>query len=147
MPAACGKDLPGNVYALPVELSRDEMAHYVTQDNDALEMSVTAEPLEEGVSISGVQPKVGAIKDGDRCVGRTKDHDTHIIGKLPVVATINVARGRGAVPQAGPSCGCETCEAYLEPPEKLALDHGYDRNSPTSTRRSDYSVEVRANSH
>ncbi len=58
---------------------------FVTQGQDALEMSVTADPLEEGVSLSGVQPKLGVIRDGERYVGRTKDHDTHIIAKLPVV--------------------------------------------------------------
>ena len=41
MLAACGKDLPGNVYAMPIALSQDEMARYVTQHQDALEMSVT----------------------------------------------------------------------------------------------------------
>lgn len=40
---------------------------------------MTAEPLDDGVSLSGVQPKVGVIKEGGRYVGRTKMQDTHII--------------------------------------------------------------------
>ena len=126
MLAACGKDLPGKVCALPVALSRDELAHYVTQDNDALEMSVTAEPLEEGVSLSGVQPKVGAIKDGDRYVARTRDHDTHIIAKLPVVAQAMLPEVEELSLRLARAAGVDACEASLEPLEKLALDHGYD---------------------
>lgn len=81
--AACGKDLPGNIYALPIELSRIELGRLITQNADALEMTVTADPLEDGVSLSGFQPKLGVIKKGERFVGRTKDNDSHIIAKLP----------------------------------------------------------------
>lgn len=126
MLAACGKDLPGNVYALPVELSRDELAHYVTQDGDSLEMSVTADPLEEGVSLSGVQPKLGVIKEGERYVGRTKDHDTHIIAKLPVVGQPRLPELEFLSLQLAGAAGVSVCEAYLEPLELLAVEHGYD---------------------
>lgn len=43
--AACGLDLPGAVKAMPATLAREALACLVTQENDALEMSVTAEPL------------------------------------------------------------------------------------------------------
>jgi serine/threonine-protein kinase HipA len=124
--AACGKDLPGNVYAVPVELSRDEMARYVTQNQDALEMSVTAEPMEEGVSLSGVQPKLGVKKQGDRYVGRTKEHDTHIIAKLPVVGQPRLPELEHLSLQLAAASGVTVCETYLEPLEKLAVQHGYD---------------------
>ncbi len=126
MLAACGKDLPGNVYALPVELSRDELAHYVTQDQDALEMTVTADPLDEGVSLSGVQPKLGVILEGDRYVGRTKDHDTWIIAKLPVVGQPLLPEVEDLSLRLAAAAGVKVCEAYLEPLAKLALQHGYD---------------------
>lgn len=126
MLAACGRDLPGNVYALPVELSRDELAHYVTQDGDSLEMSVTADPLEEGVSLSGVQPKLGVIKEGERYVARTKDHDTHIIAKLPVVGQPRLPELEFLSLQLAGAAGVSVCEAYLEPLELLAVEHGYD---------------------
>jgi serine/threonine-protein kinase HipA len=126
MLAACGKDLPGGIYALPIELSHQELSRYVTQDNDALEMSVTAAPLEEGVSLSGVQPKVGAIKDGDRYVGRTKDHDTHVIVKLPVVGQPLLPEVEDLSLKLAQAAGVNTCTAYLEPLEKLTIEHGYD---------------------
>lgn len=126
MLAACGKDLPGNVYALPVELSKDEMARYVTQHQDALEMSVTAEPMEEGVSLSGVQPKLGVIKQGDRHVGRTKAQDTHIIAKLPVVGQPKLPELEHLSLQLAAAAGVNVCETSLEPLEKLAVQHGYD---------------------
>ncbi|MCB5362958.1 HipA domain-containing protein [Pusillimonas sp. CC-YST705] len=126
MLAACGRDLPGNVYALPLELTRNELAHYVTQDADALEMSVTAEPLEDGVSLSGVQPKVGVIKEGSRYVGRTKMRDTHIIAKLPVVGQPLLPELELLSLRLAAAAGVTVTEAYLEPLEKLELEHGYD---------------------
>lgn len=124
--AACGKDLPGNVHALPTELSREELGYYVTQNADALEMTVTAEPLEEGVSLSGVQPKLGVIKDGDRYVGRTKDHDTHVIAKLPVVAYPLLPEVEDLSLRLARVAGVDACEAYLEPLGKLTAQHHYD---------------------
>jgi len=126
MLAACGADLPGNVYARPVELSRDELAHYVTQDQDALEMTVTADPMEQGVSLSGVQPKLGVIKQGERYVGRTRDHDTRIIAKLPVVGQPLLPELEALSLQLARAAGVDICQAYLEPLEKLSAEHGYD---------------------
>jgi serine/threonine-protein kinase HipA len=126
MLAACGRDLPGNVYALPVELSRDELTRYVTQQGDSLEMSVTADPLEEGVSLSGVQAKLGVIKQGDRYVARTRDHDTHIIAKLPVVGQPRLPELEYFSLQLARAAGVSVCVAYLEPLEALAVEHGYD---------------------
>jgi serine/threonine-protein kinase HipA len=126
MLAACGGDLPGNVFARPVELSRDELAIYVTQNQDALEMTVTADPMEQGVSLSGVQPKLGVIKQGERYVGRTKDHDTHIIAKLPVVGQPFLPELEALSLQLAQVAGVTVCEAYLAPLENLVAKHGYD---------------------
>lgn len=126
MLAACGRDLPGNVYALPVELSRDELTRYVTQQGDSLEMSVTADPLDDGVSLSGVQPKLGVIKEGDRYVARTREHDTHIIAKLPVAGQPRLPELEYFSLQLARAAGVNVCEAYLEPLEALAMEHGYD---------------------
>ncbi|HEY1397197.1 type II toxin-antitoxin system HipA family toxin [Roseateles sp.] len=131
MLAACGKDLPGNVYALPVELSRDELARYVTQGQDALEMSVTAQPLDEGVSLSGVQPKLGVVRDGARYVARTKDHDTHIIAKLPVIAQPLLPEVEELTLRLARAAGVDACEATLEPLERLGLPHDYDLGDAT----------------
>lgn len=124
--AACGKDLPGNIYALPARLSREALGYYVTQNADALEMTVTAEPLEEGVSLSGVQPKLGVIKDGDRYVGRTKDQDTHIIAKLPVLSYPLLPEVEDLSLRLAKATGVNACEACLEPLGKLAAQHQYD---------------------
>lgn len=126
MLAACGKDLPGGIFALPIELSHDELARYVTQNNDALEMSVTAEPLDEGVSLSGVQPKVGANLSEGRYVARTKERDTHIIAKLPVVGQPVLPEVEALSLRLARAAGVDTCVATLEPLEKLAIEHGYD---------------------
>ncbi len=124
--AACGKDLPGNVYALPVELSRDELGRYVTQNADALEMTVTADPLDEGVSLSGLQPKLGVIKKGDRYVGRTRDEDTHIIAKLPVAGVPLLPEVEELSLRLARAAGVNVCDAYLEPLHKLAAQHRYE---------------------
>jgi serine/threonine-protein kinase HipA len=126
MLAACGKDLPGNVYARPLDLSRDELAKYITHNAEALEMTVTAEPMEDGVSLSGVQPKLAVIKAGDRYVGRTKREDTHIIAKLPVVGQPRLPELEELSLRLARAAGVSVVEAYLEPLEKLAVEHGYD---------------------
>ncbi|GAB7546853.1 type II toxin-antitoxin system HipA family toxin [Cupriavidus sp. CuC1] len=126
MLAGCGRDLPGNVYAYPATLTREQLTHLVTQDADSLEMSVTEEPMDDGVSVSGVQPKVGVIKDGDRYVGRTRMHDTHIIAKLPVVGYPRLPELEELSLRLAAAAGVTTCEAKLEPLEKLTVAHGYD---------------------
>lgn len=135
MLAACGGDLPGALYALPVELSRDELARYVTQDNDALEMSVTADPLEQGVSLSGVQPKLGAIRRGERYVGRTRDHDTHVIIKLPVPGQPRLPEVEELSLRLARAAGVDACLAQLEPLDRLDIPHGYDLGEPGASPR------------
>ena len=126
MLAACGLDLPGNVSARPAHLDREGLAHLVTQDNDALEMSVTAEPMEEGVSVSGIQPKLAVLREGDRYVGRTKQHDTHIIAKLPVVGRPRLPELEHLSLQLAAAAGVNVCETSLQPLAKLAAEHGYE---------------------
>lgn len=133
MLAACGRDLPGRIHAVPVALSRDELARYVTQGQDALEMTVTADPLEDGVSLSGVQPKLGVIRDGQRYVGRTKDHDTHIIAKLPVVGQPLLPEVEHLSLQLAAAAGVDVCEARLEPLSRLQVAHHYDLGDDAST--------------
>src|SRR5690606_36731241 len=124
--AACGMDLPGNIYALPANISRAELGYYVTQNADALEMTVTAEPLEEGVSLSGVQPKIGVINTGGRYKGRTKDRDTHIIATLPVVTYPLLTEVADLSLRLAKAPRLNVCPAYLEPHGKLAAQSNYD---------------------
>jgi serine/threonine-protein kinase HipA len=135
MLAACGKDLPGNVRALPVALSRDELTRYITQGQEPLEMTVTADPLDDGVSLSGVQPKLGVIRDGDRYVGRTKDHDTHIIAKLPVVGQPRLPEVEELTLRLARAAGVDTCEAALVPLDRLGQQHDYDLGEIDATTR------------
>lgn len=126
--AACGSDLPGAVLALPVQdASRELMQALVTEGQDALEMSVSEVPLLDGVSISGVQPKLGVNQDPQgRYVARTKlDEATHVIAKLPVagyplmpeVEHLSMALARLA--------GVQACETRLEPLQALLAPHRY----------------------
>jgi serine/threonine-protein kinase HipA len=126
MLAACGLDLPGKVFAKPVEPSRDELTHCITQDQDALEMTVSADPLEQGVSLSGVQLKLSVMEQGGRYVGRTKDQDTHRIAKLPVVGQPLLPELKDVSLALARLAGVTVCQAYLEPLEKLTLRHSYD---------------------
>ena len=82
----CGTDLPGAVYVAPADMTRESIARVVTQNNDALEMSVSPMPLPEATSLSGVQPKLALVLSGGRYVARAKDErGIHIIAKLPTV--------------------------------------------------------------
>lgn len=123
--AACGKDLPGAVTAMPVELNRTELSRLVTQDNDALEMSVTADPLPVGVSISGMQPKLGLIEEGGRYVARKRNGITRIIGKLPQVDRELLPEVEHLSMRLAAAAGVITCETQLEPLSKLSIEHGY----------------------
>lgn len=124
--AATGRDLPGNVYAEPIELDRPALQRLVTQDNDALEMSVSAEPMEQGVSVSGVQPKLAVTRHGERYVGRTRMEDAHIIAKLPVVGYPALPELEALSLQLAAAAGVDTVTAWLEPLEKLDAHHSYD---------------------
>lgn len=132
MLAATGRDLPGNVHARPVELTRNEAARLVTQDADSLEMSVTEEPMEDGVSVSGVQPKLGVIHVGGRYVGRTRMQDTHVIAKLPVVGYPLLPELEALSLRLAGAAGVDVCEARLAPLDTLAVEHGYDLGNDVS---------------
>lgn len=133
MLAACGLDLPGHVSARPAHLDREGLAHLVTQDNDALEMSVTAEPMEEGVSVSGIQPKLAVLRQGNRYVGRTKAHDTHIIAKLPVLGRPRLPELEHLSLQLARAAGVDVCETSLVPLKQLVAEHGYELEDADGT--------------
>lgn len=133
MLAACGRDLPGAIQARPAELDRDDLNRLVTQGADSLEMSVTDAPMDDGVSVSGVQPKVGVYQDGDRYVGRTRMRDTHIIAKLPVVGYPLMPELEALSLRLASAAGVTVCEANLVPLAKLAIEHGYDLGDADAT--------------
>jgi len=126
--AACGTDLPGAVLALPVQdASRELMQELVTERQDALEMSVSEVPLLEGVSLSGVQPKLGVNQDPQgRYVARTKlDEATHIIAKLPVVGYPRMPEVEHLSMALARLAGVQACETRLVPMQALQAPHRY----------------------
>ena len=123
--AACGLDLPGAMTALPAHVSRDELAQLVTQGNDALEMSVTADPLPLGVSISGMQPKLGLIEHGGRYVARRRDGMTRIIGKLPQADRPLLPEVEHLSLSLASAAGATVCEHQLVSLAKLDFSHHF----------------------
>ena len=124
--AACGLDLPGAIKALPSQsLSRSDLQRLITQNNDALEMSVTADPLPLGVSISGMQPKVGLIHEGGRYIARKRLGVTRIIGKLPQTDRPLLPEVEHLSLSLASSAGANVCENRLVSLGKLNFDHGY----------------------
>lgn len=123
--AASGLDLPGAVKALPAELSRAELARLVTQENDALEMSITADPLPLGVSISGMQPKLGLIEQGGRYVARKRHGVSRIIGKLGQMDRPMLPEVEDLSLTLAGAAGANVCEHQLVSLQKLDFAHGY----------------------
>ncbi|AOB31247.1 phosphatidylinositol kinase [Bordetella sp. H567] len=137
--AATGKDLPGDVHALPARLTRAELTRYIAQDNDALEMSVVEAPLDDGISISGVQAKLAVLKQGDRFVARTKlkhpRHVRHVIAKLPVAQYPLLPELEHLSLQMAAASGVSVVESELAPLERLAVEHGYELGDVNANTR------------
>lgn len=124
--AACGRDLPGAITAMPAhQVTRDELAKLVTQGHDSLEMSVTADPLPLGVSISGMQPKLGLIEQGGRYVARRRDGVTRIIGKLPQVDRPLLPEVEHLSLSLASAAGATVCEHRLVDLTELDFSHQF----------------------
>ncbi|MGA0570696.1 type II toxin-antitoxin system HipA family toxin [Variovorax sp. VNK109] len=139
MLAACGLDLPGAVTARWEDVDRATLARLVTQEQDALEMSVGAAPFQGAVSLSGVQPKLAVLRDANgRYVGRTKIHrttgapgtqdapDTHVIAKLPAVGYPRMPEVEDLSLRMARAVGVNTCAHSLVPLSQLMEPHRYD---------------------
>lgn len=129
--AATGGDLPGNVFARPADLNHVQLQRLVTSDNDALEMSVTAEPIEQAISVSGVQAKLSVLKAGGRFVARTKlieghGEVRHVIAKLPVVGQPYLPELEMLSLSLAAAAGVSTVKAELAPLSQLEAQHHYD---------------------
>lgn len=128
--AATGGDLPGDVHARPAVLSRAQVERYVTQDNDALEMSVVADPMTDGISVSGVQAKLAVLRQGDRFVARTKltdsEHVRHVIAKLPAGQYPLLPELEDLSLRLAGAAGVSVVETDLQPLKRLEVEHGYE---------------------
>lgn len=123
--AACGRDLPGILYASPAHLDATTLSRLVSPEV-VLDEEVVAEPMEDGVSVSGIQPKIGVLREGERYVSRTKLQDAHIIAKLPVVGYPFLPELEHLSLQLADKAGVNVCHTVLEPLRKLAVEHGFD---------------------
>lgn len=120
MLAACGTDLPGNVYAYPAHLDARALAGVVTQHHDALEMSVSADPLPDATSLSGVQPKLALVQQQGRYVARTRDaQGAHIIAKLPTAEFALLPEVEELSLRLARAAGVDVCEAWLAPLDEI----------------------------
>ena len=127
MLAACGKDLPGAVTAEWENIGRNALQNLITQGQDALEVTVWAEPFQDALSISGIQPKLGVNKDtGGRFVGRTRHHDTAIIAKLPSADYPRMPQMEALSMRLAKLAGVDTCDVELADMKALGASHRYD---------------------
>lgn len=102
------------------------LAGVVTQHNDALEMSVTADPLPDATSLSGVQPKLALVAQQGRYVARTKDaQGTHIIAKLPTVEYALLPEVEELSLRLAHAAGVDVCSAWLAPMEQIFAEQPF----------------------
>ena len=108
------------------------MQRLVTQDQDALEASVVEIPLVQGISLSGVQPKLGVNKgEAGRYVARTRlSESTHVIAKLPVVDYPLMPELEHLSMQLAALAGVNACATELVPLDRLLAPHAYDLGDP-----------------
>jgi serine/threonine-protein kinase HipA len=128
MLAACGSDLPGAVAVEPLVLSRVELDRVVTQNNDALEASVSAQPLADAISISGVQPKLALLRTPNgRYVARQRDaQGRHIIAKLPTAQNAFLPEVEHLSLELARMAGVHVVDARLESMGAMVDEHEYD---------------------
>jgi serine/threonine-protein kinase HipA len=133
--AACGNDLPGNVFARPAK--EPGLAEtLVTQKHDSLEMSVVDEPMEVGFSLSGMQPKLSLVKDGKRFVITRHFDGGHVIGKLPVTAYDRLPQLEHLSLELGCAAGANVCKSSLQPMELI------DDRAPLTEGRQNHFLAV-----
>lgn len=125
--SVCGTDLPGAVYVEQAPLDPQSVAGIVTQNNDALEPTVTPVALPEATSLSGVQPKLSLVQaPGGRYVARTRDaKGVHIIAKLPTVEYPLLPQVEELSMRLADVAGVDVCEVALAPLERIEADQPY----------------------
>jgi serine/threonine-protein kinase HipA len=127
MIAACGKNMPGAVTAEWEDIPRATLQRLVTQNQDALEATVWAEPFQDALSISGVQPKIGVNKDLEgRFVGRTSQGDAAIIAKLPSPEYARMPQLESLSMGLARLAGVDVCQFELVTLSALSAPHRYD---------------------
>jgi serine/threonine-protein kinase HipA len=89
-------------------------------------MSVVELPMPQGISVSGVQPKLGLRRQGGRYVARTRaGASTRVIAKLPVAGRPHMPQLEMLSLQLAGAAGVEVCHAELAPLSAIAAEHSY----------------------
>ncbi|MDM0107124.1 type II toxin-antitoxin system HipA family toxin [Variovorax sp. J22R24] len=150
--AACGGDLPGDVWADAETLEERALGRLIGQSRDSYEMSSGQVPTPQQTSISGVQPKMALVRGGPgRYVMRSRRSDErHFIGKLPTAEYDRLPEVEYSSLKLAAAAGVNTCEASLQPLSAIAdqlpyalqkdernflLVSRFDRDVDTETRR------------
>lgn len=150
--AACGGDLPGDVWADAETLDEPALGRLIGQSRDSYEMSSGQIPTPQQTSISGVQPKVALVLGGPgRYVMRSKQSARkHFIGKLPTGEYDRLPEVEFSSLKLAAAAGVNTCEFSLEPlsaiadrlpyalqkdDRKFLLVSRFDRDAPSPTGR------------
>ncbi|MDM0020144.1 type II toxin-antitoxin system HipA family toxin [Variovorax saccharolyticus] len=150
--AACGGDLPGDVWADAETLEDSALGRLIGQSRDSYEMSSGQVPTPQQTSISGVQPKVALVQGAaGRYVMRSRrSGGRHFIGKLPTAEYDRLPEVEYSALRLAAAAGVNTCDASLQPLSAIAdqlpyalqkdernflLVSRFDRDVDTETRR------------
>lgn len=148
----CGLSLPGGVTALSEKHDEEALGRLIAQGKDSYEMSSAQMPTPEGVSLSGVQPKIELVQaSGGRYVMRSKDGaGAHFIGKLPASDYPLMPEVEYSSMKLAEAAGVNICQFELLPlsdikdnlpfglredAENFLLVHRFDRDAATPTHR------------
>jgi serine/threonine-protein kinase HipA len=115
--AACGGDLPGDVWADAETLDDSALGRLIGQSRDSYEMSSGQVPTPQQTSISGMQPKVALVQDGPgRYVMRSRQTaGRHFIGKLPTAEFDRLPEVEYSSLKLAAAAGVEVCDFSLVP--------------------------------
>lgn len=113
--AACGKDLPGAVSVQPSTLNANQIGDLLFQGHEAIEPSVTEDPTEGAISLSGMQPKLALCLEDGRYVTRSRLGPTRIIGKMPQNDRPHLPEAELLGLQLAKSAGIRVATASLQP--------------------------------
>ncbi|MET0265925.1 MAG: HipA domain-containing protein, partial [Duganella sp.] len=102
----------------------------------APKMSVVDEPMEDGFSLSGMQPKLSLVSDGKRFVVTRHFDGGHVIGKLPVASYERLPQVEHLSLALARAAGAHVCAATLQPMSLI------DRQAPLVDGRDDYFLAV-----
>lgn len=117
--AACGRDLPGNIYALPANVDSATVQRLLADQSEPGQMLPVASALADGFSLSGMQPKLSLGRQGGRYTFRGRVDQHSVIGKLPTVDFPLLPEVEMLSMRLARLAGVETCECELVPMELL----------------------------